>query len=119
MKYQSVTLIVFWCERRDLLCSHSSGVIFTCEDNMLFSLEKISSFRAKAHLVFQWCLYNKLFSARYLYGYLISRCLIMTAQTREFPTILVTTSIEVTVVIVTSSVSYIVERGQCLCPVKK
>ena len=23
------TLIVFWCERRDLLCSHSKGDIFT------------------------------------------------------------------------------------------
>ena len=31
------TLIVFWCERRDLLCSHSNGDIFTCEDNRLFS----------------------------------------------------------------------------------
>ena len=30
-------LIVFWCERRDVLCSHSNGDIFTCEDNMLFS----------------------------------------------------------------------------------
>ena len=29
------------------------------EDNMLFSHVKISSFRAKAHLVFHWCLYNK------------------------------------------------------------
>ena len=28
------TLIVFWCERCDLLCSHSKGDIFTCEDNM-------------------------------------------------------------------------------------
>ena len=37
------TLIVFWCERRDLLCSHSKGDIFTCEDNMLFSHGKISS----------------------------------------------------------------------------
>ena len=46
------TLIVFWCERCDLLCSHSNGDIFTCEDNMLFSCVKISSFRAKAHLVF-------------------------------------------------------------------
>ena len=27
---------------------------------MLFSHVKISSFRAKAHLVFHWCLYNKL-----------------------------------------------------------
>ena len=46
------TLIVFWCERHDLLCSHSNGDIFTCEDNMLFSHVKISSFCAKAHLVF-------------------------------------------------------------------
>ena len=53
------TLIVFWCERRDLLCSHSNGDIFTREDNMLFSQVKISSFRAKPHLVFHWCLYNK------------------------------------------------------------
>ena len=52
------TLIVFWCERRDLLCSHSNGDIFTCENNMLFSRVKISCFRAKAHLVFHWCLYN-------------------------------------------------------------
>ena len=28
--------------------------------NMLFSHVKISSFRAKAHLVFHWCLYNNL-----------------------------------------------------------
>ena len=41
------TLRVFWCERCDLLCSHSNGDIFTCEDNMLFSLVKISSFRTK------------------------------------------------------------------------
>ena len=54
------TLIVFWCERRDLLSSHSKGDIFTCEDNMLFSHVKIPSFRAKAHLVFHWCLYNKI-----------------------------------------------------------
>ena len=53
------TLIVFWCERHDLLCSHSKGDILTCEDNMLFSHVKISSFCAKGHLVFHWCLYNK------------------------------------------------------------
>ena len=53
------TLTGFWCERRDLLLSHSNGDIFTCEDNMLFSHVKIPSFRAKAHLVFHWCLYNK------------------------------------------------------------
>ena len=39
----------FWYERHDLLCSHSKGDIFTCEDNMLFSHVKIASFRAKAH----------------------------------------------------------------------
>ena len=38
---------------------HSNGDIFTCENNMLFSPVKISCFRAKAHLVFHWCLYNK------------------------------------------------------------
>ena len=52
------TVIVFWCERSDLLCNHSNGDIFPCEDNMLFSHVKISSCRAKAHLVFHWCLYN-------------------------------------------------------------
>ena len=31
------TLIVFWCERPDLLCSHSNGDVFICEDNILFS----------------------------------------------------------------------------------
>ena len=49
----------FWCERCNLLCSHSNGDIITREDNMLFSHVKISSFRAKAHLVFHWCLNNK------------------------------------------------------------
>ena len=58
------TLIVFWCERRDLLGSHSNSDIITREDNMLFSHVKISSFRAKAHLVFHWCLYIKLLSLK-------------------------------------------------------
>ena len=40
-----------------------NGDLFTCEDNMLFSHVKISCFRAKAHLVFHWCLYNKVFLA--------------------------------------------------------
>ena len=48
------------CERRDVSCSHSNRDLFTCEDNMLFSHVKISCFRAKAHLVFHWYLYNKL-----------------------------------------------------------
>ena len=53
------TLTFFLLRRRDVSCSHSNRVIFTCEDNMLFSRVKISCFRAKAHLVFHWCLYNK------------------------------------------------------------
>ena len=53
------TTTVFSCKRCDLLCSHSNGDIFTCENDMLFSRVKISCFRAKAHLVFHWCLYNK------------------------------------------------------------
>ena len=54
MNYQT-----FSCEGRDLFFSHSNGDILTCEGNMLFSHVKISSFRAKARLVFYWCLYNK------------------------------------------------------------
>ena len=53
------TLTFFLLRRRDVSCSHSNRVIFTCEDNMLFSHVKISCFRAKAHLVFHWYLYNK------------------------------------------------------------
>ena len=61
MKYKTISPKQFFsCERRDLLCSHSNGDIFTCENNMLFSRVKISCFRAKAHLVFHWCLYNKI-----------------------------------------------------------
>ena len=61
MNYQTISLKQFFfsCERRDLLCSHSNGNLFTCEN--LFSHVKISFFRAKAHLVFHWCLYNKLY----------------------------------------------------------
>ena len=53
------TLTFFLLRRRDVSCSHSNRDIFTCEDNMLFSHVKISCFRAKAHLVFHWYLYNK------------------------------------------------------------
>ena len=41
-------LIIFWCERRDLLCGHSNGDIFRCE----FWHVKISSFRGKVHWYF-------------------------------------------------------------------
>ena len=54
-----LTLTFCCCERRDVSCSHSNRDLFTCEDNMLFSHVKISCFRAKAHLVFHWYLYNK------------------------------------------------------------
>ena len=46
-------------QRRDLLCNHNDGDLFSCEDNMLSSRVKIWSFRGKAHLVFHWCLCNK------------------------------------------------------------
>ena len=46
----------------------SKGDIFTCEDNMLFSHVKISSFRTKAHVVFHWCLYNEVLF-QVLHGY--------------------------------------------------
>ena len=51
-------------ERRYEKCS--IYYINTNEDNMLFSHVKVSSFRAKAHLVFHWCLYNKFISLIYL-----------------------------------------------------
>ena len=41
------------------ICNHNNSDLFTCEDNMLFSRVKISCFRAKSHLVFHWCFFNK------------------------------------------------------------
>ena len=62
LKYKIISVKHFFsCERRDLLCSLSNGDILTCKDNLLFSHVKISCFRAKAHLVFHWYLYNKQF----------------------------------------------------------
>ena len=48
--------------------SHIKGDLFTYEDNILFSRVKISFFHAKAHLVFYWCLYNKISFMMLLYG---------------------------------------------------
>ena len=62
------TETVLSCERCDLSCSHSKGDIFTCENNMLFSCLKISCFRATAHLVFHWCLCNKVCYFNWRYG---------------------------------------------------
>ena len=39
--------------------NHNDGDLFTCEDNVLSSRVKIWSSRGKAHLVFHWCLCNK------------------------------------------------------------
>ena len=58
----------FRWKRRDLLCNHSNSDIFTCEENMLFSRVKISCFRATAHLVFHWCLYNKRVLLRFYFA---------------------------------------------------
>ena len=74
VKFASISEYVIFCllykqkwntksacfQRRDLLCNHNDGDLFTCEDNMLSSCVKIWSFRGKSHLVFHWCLYNKL-----------------------------------------------------------
>ena len=60
MKYQTILLKKFF-GLKDAVYYEAirNGDIFTCEDNMLFSHVKISSFRVKAHLVFHWCLYNE------------------------------------------------------------
>ena len=61
MKCQTILLKYFFGLKGAVYYrNHSNGDIFTWEDNMLFSQVKISSFCAKAHLVFHWCLYNKL-----------------------------------------------------------
>ena len=67
LKFISTSGHVIFCllykhqwKKHDLLCNRHNDVdLFTCEDNLLFSHVKIWSFRAKAHLVFHWCLYNK------------------------------------------------------------
>ena len=47
------TSIAFGCERCNLLCSHSNGDLFKCENNMLFSRVKICFVQKLTH----WCLY--------------------------------------------------------------
>ena len=64
MKYQEISFYYLLC---DLLCNHNNGDLFTCEDNILFSRVNISFFRAKAHLVFHWCLYNKQLSSNIIF----------------------------------------------------
>ena len=68
IKFTSTSGHVIFClsyehqwKRRNLLCNHNDGDLFTSEDNMLFSRRRVKkwSFRVKAHFAFHWCLYNK------------------------------------------------------------
>ena len=47
----NVLEILLLLQRRDLLCSHGNGDLFTYEGIMLFQCVKIPYFSAKAHLV--------------------------------------------------------------------
>ena len=54
----------FTSEHTNELPNHFTLIVFSCERYVaiamvLFSHVKISSFRAKAQLVFHWCLYSK------------------------------------------------------------
>ena len=53
MKYQTILLKQFF--------GLKGAVYYEAIATVIFSHVKISSFRAKAHLVFHWCLYNKLY----------------------------------------------------------
>ena len=50
MKYQTILLQFF---------NVKAAIYYVAIATVRFSHAKISSFRAKAHLVFYWCLYNK------------------------------------------------------------
>ena len=59
MKYPTISLKQFYPAKGAIYYVAIATVIFfTRGNNMLFSHMKISCFRAKAHLVFHWCLYN-------------------------------------------------------------
>ena len=54
------TEIVVYCERRDLLCSHSNSDISRVKTTCYFLTWRYHVFVcAKAQLVFHWCLYNR------------------------------------------------------------
>ena len=55
MKYQTISLKQFYPAKGAIYYV----AIATLICNKLFSCVKISCFRAKAHLVFYWCSYNK------------------------------------------------------------
>ena len=53
------TLIVFGVKGAIYYVVIATVIFSHVQITLLFSHVKISSFRAKAHLVFHWCLYNK------------------------------------------------------------
>ena len=59
MKYQTISLKQFFPAKGVIYYVTIGTVIFSRENNMLFSRVKISCFHVKAHLVFYWCFYNK------------------------------------------------------------
>jgi len=50
MKYQTISLKQFYPAK--------GAIYYVAIATVIFSRVKISCFRAKAHLVFHWCLYN-------------------------------------------------------------
>ena len=50
MKYQTISLF-----------AEKGTIYYVTIAMVIFSRVKIMCFRAKAHLVFHWCLYNKIF----------------------------------------------------------
>ena len=52
MKYQTILLKWFF--------GLKGAIYYEAIATVIFSHVKISSFRVKAHLVFHWCLYNKI-----------------------------------------------------------
>ena len=60
MKFQTILLKKFFAEKGAIYYVAIATVIFSHVKITLFSRVKISCFRAKAHLGFHWCLYNKI-----------------------------------------------------------
>ena len=60
MKFQTISLKNFFAAKGAIYYVAIATVIFSHVKITLFSREKISCFRAKAHLVFRWCLYTKI-----------------------------------------------------------
>ena len=60
MKFQTISLKKFFAAKGAIYYVAIATVIFSHVKITLFSRVKISCFREKAHLVFRWCLYNKI-----------------------------------------------------------